>query len=113
MDVFYVNLVTDAGGWSTVDGSCDKNSRGRTGAVIEVKPSTFFSGNEANRNLWAGILLAHEVAHYLGLPGGNDPTNLMGDTAVGGVDQIFLTSINISTDQGDIMRDHCFIQPPC
>lgn len=119
IDVFYVNLVTDAGGWSNSGGGeggpCDKGVQGeRTGAVIEIKrlggpPNVLDTEEDVNQ--WAGILLAHEVGHYLGLPGGNSITNVMG--VANGVDQISLQSVNLTQSQGDTMKSHCFIQPPC
>lgn len=119
-DVFYVTLITDGnpsngtpGGWSTVDGSCDKNVSGRTGSVIEVKPQTFQSSLE-NRNQWAGILLAHEMGHYLGLSGGTDGiTNLMGSNDGGAVDTINLNSIGITNSQAETMLEHCSVKPAC
>lgn len=119
-DIFYVTLITDSdpsdgtpGGWSTVDGSCDKNDSGRTGSVIEVKPQTFQSSLAA-RNQWAGILLAHEVGHYLGLEGGTDGiNNLMGSNSGGSVDTINLSSIGITGSQAETMLEHCSVKPPC
>ena len=50
-------------------GPCDKDSSDDlTGAVLEVSGSRRFTG----------VLLAHEVGHYLGLGTGTSPTNLMG-----------------------------------
>ena len=113
IDVFYVTLITDAGGWSKVKGSCDKDKKGeRTGAVIEIKPASFLPTLD-QVNQWAGILLAHEVGHYLGLSGGVGPTNVMGDTPVGGVDQISLQSVDLTQSQGDTMKEHCSIKQPC
>jgi hypothetical protein len=74
IDVFFVTTVTDAGGWSKTNGSCDKDTQGeRTGAVLELKNTDFFTG----------VLLAHEVGHYLGLPHASDITNVMGDDSDG------------------------------
>ena len=45
VDVFWVQSIGDAGGWSNVEGPCDKDSKdGRTGAVIEVSGSRRFTG---------------------------------------------------------------------
>lgn len=122
IDVFYVNLVTDAGGWSNSGGGnggpCDKGTKGeRTGAVIEIKrlggPPSFLN-TEEDVNQFAGILLAHEVGHYLGLPHANDITNVMGhDDDNNGIGSINLTSVNLTTSQGDTMKSHCSIRPPC
>lgn len=123
LDVFYVTLITDSnpsngtpGGWSTVDGSCNKNlDDERTGSVIEVKPQTFLSSLE-NRNKWAGILLAHEMGHYLGLAGGTDgDSNLMGadDDPPLGVDELSLNSTGITSSQAETMHEHCSVKPAC
>jgi Metallo-peptidase family M12B Reprolysin-like len=105
IDVFFVTTVTDAGGWSKTNGSCDKNTQGeRTGAVLELK----------NTDSFTGILLAHEVGHYLGLSHANDITNVMGDDADGnGIGSINSSSVNLTTSQGDTMKSHCSIKPPC
>src|SRR6185436_7125527 len=62
IDVFFVTTVTDAGGWSNVDGPCDKDESGRTGAVLELKGT----------DQMMGVLMAHEVGHYLGLSHAGD-----------------------------------------
>jgi hypothetical protein len=105
IDVFFVKLVTDAGGWSKTDGSCDKDLQDeRTGAVLELKNSDWFTG----------VLLAHEVGHYLGLPHSGDITNVMGDDSDGdGIGSINSGSINLTSSQGDTMKSHCSVQPPC
>ncbi len=105
IDVFWVTSVTDAGGWSKVDGSCDKDKKGeRTGAVLEILGS----------DLLAGILLAHEVGHYLGLQHASDITNVMGDDSDGdGIGSIDSTSLNLTVSQGNTMKSHCSIRNPC
>lgn len=115
IDVFYVNSVTDAGGWSNSGGGqggpCNKDVTGeRTGAVLEItNPPT-----NDNNNQFAGILLAHEVGHYLGLLHANDITNVMGNDFDGdGIGSINLSSVNLTTSQGDTMKSHCSIRPPC
>lgn len=104
IDVFFVTNVTDADGWSTTPGSCDKDSKGRTGAIIQVL---------GNANI-LGILLAHEVGHYLGLPHANNITNVMGDDSDGdGVGSIDSTSTNLTNPQGNTMKNHCSIRSSC
>ena len=45
IDVFWVQSIGVAGGWSNVDGPCDKDSKdGRTGAVLELSGSRRFTG---------------------------------------------------------------------
>lgn len=105
IDVFWVATVTDAGGWSKTKGSCDKGVQGeRTGAVLELKNTDNFSG----------ILLAHEVGHYLGLEHEDDITNIMGhDRNNDGIGTIDGTSVNLTQSQEEEMKGHCSIQPPC
>ncbi len=104
IDVFLVNSVTDADGWSNTDGPCDKNSKGRTGVVMEVY-------NNADL---AGILMAHEVGHYLHLQHASNITNVMGDDSDGdGVGSIDSTSTNLTAAQGTTMKGSCFIRPNC
>ncbi len=105
IDVFFVTTVTDAGGWSNTNGPCDKDEKGeRTGAVMELKSTDQFTG----------VLLAHEVGHYLGLSHGNDKTNLMGsDVNNNGIGEIDSNSTGITPSQGDTMKAHCSIRPSC
>lgn len=109
IDVFYVQLVSDAGGWSRVNGPCNKNAQGRTGAVIEIKGVTDIAGLD-----FGGILLAHEVGHYLGLSHANTITNVMGSDADGdGIGSINSTSTNLTNSQGNTMKSHCSIKGVC
>jgi hypothetical protein len=104
IDVFFVNSVTDADGWSNSDGPCDKNSKGRTGVVMEIYGDFDLTG----------ILMAHEVGHYLRLGHASNITNVMGDDSDGdGVGSIDSTSTNLTTAQGNTMKGSCFIRPNC
>lgn len=105
IDVFFVKNVSDAGGWSNSDGPCDKDDKGeRTGAVLELSGSDTFDG----------ILLAHEVGHYLTLKHANDITNVMGDDSDGdGIGSINSTSLNLTTSQGNKMKASCWMRPAC
>ena len=106
IDVFFVTDVTDAGGWSNVDGPCDKDAdkSGRTGVVMELQGSDDFTG----------ILLAHEVGHYLGLSHANAITNMMGvDSNGDGIGELDGTSSNITNSQADTMRSGCFVRGGC
>lgn len=105
IDVFWVSNVTDAGGWSNSDGPCDKDEdKERTGAVLEIQGSDDFTG----------ILLAHEVGHYLKLKHANAITNLMGvDSNNDGIGELNGTSTNITTSQGNTMKSSCFVKRAC
>jgi hypothetical protein len=111
IDVFWVRTVdagaSPAGGFSDVEGPCDKKSRNEddmTGVVIEL--------NRERRR--TGILLAHELGHYLGLEGGSSPTNLMGVASANQADDLTDGSTEITSSQAANMRDHeCFVLPAC
>lgn len=105
IDVFFVQSIGDAGGWSNVDGPCNKDSKdGRTGAVLELSGSRRFTG----------VLLAHEVGHYVGLEHTNTITNLMGaDTNNDGIGEITRNSTNLTSGQGSTMKDHCSVNASC
>lgn len=109
IDVFWVQTVdsgaSPAGGFSNVDGPCDKDSSDAlTGVVIELN----------RRRRRTGILLAHELGHYLGLDGGSSATNLMGVAPPGGgADDLTDGSTEITGDQAADMLDHCSVRPAC
>ena len=104
IDLFFVTTITDAGGWSKTNGSCDKDVAGRTGAIVEL----------SNNNSFWGILIAHEVGHYLGLSHAGDITNVMGDDSDGdGIGSIDTTSIELTNTQGNTMKNHCSMRPSC
>ena len=103
IDVFMVQSIGDADGWSDVDGPCGKDDKDeRTGAVCEL-------------GYWIeDILLAHEVGHYLGLTHTSTITNVMGSDADGdGIGAIDNTSLNLTSGQGSTMRGHCTVRGPC
>ena len=69
IDVFMVQSIGDASGWSKVKGPCDKASKFYlSGAVLELSGGRRFTG----------MALGHEVGHYLGLEHNGTTTNLMG-----------------------------------
>lgn len=105
IDVFLVQSIGDAGGWSNVDGPCDKESKSDlSGAVIELSGSRRFTG----------ILMGHEVGHYLGLEHANSITNMMGaDTNGDGIGELTNDSTQLTSGQGSTMRSHCSVRGPC
>ena len=107
IDVFFVQSIGDADGWSNVNGPCDKDSSDDlTGAVLEV--------SQSQSRRFTGILLSHEVGHYLGLGTGPASTNMMGvDSNGDGIDEINDNSTGLTNDQGTTMRSHCSVNPAC
>ena len=105
IDVFWVRSIGDASGWSEIDGSCDKDDKTeQTGAVVEVS-----NGKRAT-----GIVLGHEVGHYLGLVHSNSITNMMGvDSDGDGIGETDNTSTNITAAEGAKMLTHCSVMGPC
>lgn len=104
IDVFYVQSILNAGGWSTQTGPCDKSDKGFTGAVVELSGSDEITG----------ILTAHEVGHYLGLGTGPNANNVMGvDSNNDGIDEIGTGSVNLTSGQGSTMRSHCSTHGSC
>jgi len=104
IDVFFVQNILNAGGWSDVNGTCSKDDKGMSGAVLELSGSADFTG----------VLLAHEVGHYLGLGTGPNPNNVMGvDSNNDGIDEISTSSINLTSGQGSTMRGHCSTRGGC
>jgi hypothetical protein len=103
IDVFYVQSILNAGGWSTITGPCDKDEKDEmTGCVIELSSSIL------------GILTAHEVGHYLGLVHGTTITNVMGvDSNGDGIGELDSTSTNLTASQGTTMRGHCAVRGLC
>lgn len=103
IDVFFVQSILNAGGWSTTPGPCDKDEKDEmTGAVIELSSGIL------------GILTAHEVGHYLGLQHWTTITNVMGvDSNGDGIGELNSTSTNLTSSQGTTMRGHCAVRSPC
>jgi hypothetical protein len=111
IDLFFVRNITGAAGWSNEQGPCDKDAKDeRTGSVCELtRPATFMGPNR-----FTGVLVAHEMGHYLGLGSGPGITNVMGSDVDGdGIDTIGNNSTNITASQASTMRSHCSVQAAC
>lgn len=93
LDLFVVRSMNGADGWSAVDGSCDKDSKGMTGSVVSLNGPAANSGNT----------FAHEMGHYLGLNHIPDSGNFIG----GDGDSDSWTGIYAW--QGTKMKKHCFM----
>lgn len=66
IDVFMVQRLEDAGGFSPVRGPVEKGG-GDSGVAVALETSHF----------WCGHIIAHEICHYLGLRHEKNPRNLM------------------------------------
>jgi uncharacterized protein DUF5648 len=95
LDLFCVPSIPGAvGGWAPAPGPCDKNAKGMDGAVVE-------------RDVTLGVLgvvIAHEIGHYLGLSADHDttPSNLMNAVASA-------TNTVVTPEQAARMKKHCFV----
>jgi hypothetical protein len=112
IDVFFVQTIANADGYSTTDGPCDKETLlDQTGAVLALNnPNT----DDTDNHEFFGVIVAHEIAHYLGLRGGVGPTNLMGADVIpeggDGIDEVGKDTTNINSYQADTMRSGCFVK---
>ncbi len=107
IDVFWVQTIQGAGGWCNQDGPCDKDAKDeQTGVVIQI---------QFNTTRFTGILLGHELGHYLGLPTGPAANNVMGVDNVPpfGVDEVSINSTQWVNNQIQTIQGHCSILGTC
>jgi len=101
IDVFVVRSFAGVtAGRSAINGSCDKHSKFfMNGSVVTIHKYIGLP------NSWTtGLILAHELGHYLGLNHVADNDNLMYKGAFGD----FLTD-----SQGRTMKQHCSVKAGC
>ena len=102
MDVFVVDIYEgEVLGSSAIDGPCDKDenwwqAKDWTGSVVEQ-----FTSDRAHQ----GQVIAHELAHYLGLDHSSNGLNLMHEESTPYRTQL-------TSGQAAEMRDHCFMRVP-
>ena len=103
LDVFlvrsYQNDGVHKGGRSPCDGSCDQKGSDSGVAVVFHKSNA----------IGVGIVMAHEIGHYLGLDhlddDHRDPYNIMDEGGKTG-------TASFTASQGKTMREHCMMRLP-
>ncbi len=98
LDLFVVQKINGADGWSAVCGDCDKDGKGMTGSVVELYP-----GDDD----YAANGFAHEIGHYLGLDHIPDNGNFIGGDGASD------SWTGIKNSQGTTMKCHCFVHNGC
>lgn len=107
IDIFFVESFSGApcasslGGFSPVDGPTSKGGSD-SGIVIDVKDLNILTSSWGEQVL--GVVIAHEVAHYLGIEGHSSAANNFMNTSVGP------NNTNIAYSQWKTMRDHDFVK---
>lgn len=100
---FNMNVSSNGGsvlGLSPVGGPCDKNAKRMNGSVAGL-----WGSEQTARSL------SHEVGHYLGLEHrNNDGDNLMCQS---GKANSIRNSVELTSGQGNTIKDHCFMNGGC
>lgn len=99
------NVSVSSNGGSTLglspeDGPCDKGDKDMNGSTVGL-----WGSEQTARSF------AHEIGHYLGLGHENGkPNNLMCQTSKA---SSIRNSIQLTSGQGNDVRDHCFVRNGC
>jgi hypothetical protein len=101
IDIFAVQTMGAKAGRSPINGTCNKSSLStRSGVVMELAQEPRFTG----------IVIAHEVGHYLGLSHVTDPADLMcGPVPFHKRCDPSINQTNITSSQAATMKEHCMI----
>ncbi|MDF2192161.1 hypothetical protein [Paraflavitalea sp. CAU 1676] len=94
VDVFGVSTYAgETAGFSAVDGSCDKSYPCQmNGSVVEVRAA-----------IPVGVVMAHEICHYLGLEHRDEGLNLMRKFGA-------MNTTLLEEDQVSKIKEHCFVR---
>jgi hypothetical protein len=107
IDIFFVesfsgdSCASSLGGFSPVDGPTGKGGS-NSGIVIDVKDLNILTSSWGEETL--GVVIAHEVGHYLGISGHTTLANNFMNASIGA------NSTNITYDQWKDMRGHDFVK---
>lgn len=106
IDIFFVEsfsgdaCASSLGGFSPVDGPSGKGGS-NSGIVIDIDDLNILSSSVGEKVL--GIIIAHEVGHYLGLNHTNTANNFMRPT-------VSTSNTDVTYNQWKEMRDHFFVR---
>jgi hypothetical protein len=107
IDIFFVEsfngdpCASSIGGFSPEDGPSSKGGS-KSGCVIDVKDLNILTSSWGEQVM--GIVIAHEVGHYLGLKGHSSASNNFMNASVGS------NNTGIQYSQWKTMRDHFFVR---